>query len=264
MDECSWWCNTHKILMKVNPPKSWPWKHNGTTIVATVMIHKVMNSRTNVLQNKCILKKKLRLCTLFTFHYRNIMLPLQYLSDWSLSGILYMFDRNPWGKTFLATLGDIECFGFFETPAERQLTCKSWLDTSCPDCHPTSKIELHKTYFYKYSRSLFQFCWMWIFPWIKLSWHSCSMWDKLSWLNWFRQFLCEGLSSFNSKRFYYSYAWSYSLHQRRTSFCMDLISRKLCRLLLRSLTGFTSLCLTSFPLSITFFIIMHGFWFYFT
>ena len=25
----------------------------------------------------------------------------------------------------------------------------------------------------------FQFCWMWIFPWIKLSRHSCSMWDKL-------------------------------------------------------------------------------------
>ena len=35
---------------------------------------------------------------------------------------------------------------------------------------------------------------MWIFPWIKLSWHSCSMWDKLGWLNWFWQFLCDGLS----------------------------------------------------------------------
>ena len=31
---------------------------------------------------------------------------------------------------------------------------------------------------------------------IKLSWHSCSMWDKLGWINWFWQFLCEGLSSF--------------------------------------------------------------------
>ena len=36
---------------------------------------------------------------------------------------------------------------------------------------------------YKYLRSLFQFCWMWIFPWIKLSWHSCSVWDKLQWLS---------------------------------------------------------------------------------
>ena len=47
----------------------------------------------------------------------------------------------------------------------------------------------------------FQFCWVWIFPWIKLSWHSCSMWDKLGWLNWFWQFLCERLSSFNPKGF---------------------------------------------------------------
>ena len=27
---------------------------------------------------------------------------------------------------------------------------------------------------------------MWIFPWIKLSWHSCSLWDKLRWPNWFQ------------------------------------------------------------------------------
>ena len=33
---------------------------------------------------------------------------------------------------------------------------------------------------------------MWIFPWIKLSWHFGSTWDKLGWLNWFWQFLCEG------------------------------------------------------------------------
>ena len=39
---------------------------------------------------------------------------------------------------------------------------------------------------------------------------SCSMWDRLGWLNCFWQFLCEGLSSFNSKRFYYLYAWSCS------------------------------------------------------
>ena len=38
--------------------------------------------------------------------------------------------------------------------------------------------------------------------------HSCSMWDKLGWLSWFGQFLCDGLSSFNPKRFYYSYALS--------------------------------------------------------
>ena len=35
---------------------------------------------------------------------------------------------------------------------------------------------------------------LWIFPWIKLSWHSCSVWDKPGWLKWFWQFLFEGLS----------------------------------------------------------------------
>ena len=82
---------------------------------------------------------------------------------------------------------------------------------------------------------------MWIFPWIKFSWHSCSMLDKLRWLNKFWQFLCERLSSFNLKRFYYSYAWSCSLYERRMSFCMGLISRNLCGFLLIFLTCFTSL-----------------------
>ena len=34
-----------------------------------------------------------------------------------------------------------------------------------------------------------------------LSWHSRSVWDKPGWLNWFWQFLCERLSSFNPKGF---------------------------------------------------------------
>ena len=63
---------------------------------------------------------------------------------------------------------------------------------------------------------------LWIFPSIKLYWNSCSVWDKPGWLNWFGQFLCEGLSSFNPKRLYYSYAWSCSLYERRTSFCTGL------------------------------------------
>ena len=63
---------------------------------------------------------------------------------------------------------------------------------------------------------------MWIFPWIKLSWHYWSMWDKLGWLNWSWQFLCEGLYSFNPRRFYYSCTWSCSLSERRTSFCIRI------------------------------------------
>ena len=28
---------------------------------------------------------------------------------------------------------------------------------------------------------------------LKLSWHCCSMWDKLGWLKWFWQFFCKGI-----------------------------------------------------------------------
>ena len=51
----------------------------------------------------------------------------------------------------------------------------------------------------------------------------------------------ERLSSFNLKGFQYSYAWSCSLCNRRTSFCTGLISRKICRFLLMFSTGFTPL-----------------------
>ena len=81
---------------------------------------------------------------------------------------------------------------------------------------------------------------MWIFPWIKLSWHSCFMWDKVGWLKWFWQFLPERLSSFNPKGFCYSYSWSCSLCEGRTSSCTGLTSRKLCRFLFMFWTGFTS------------------------
>ena len=70
----------------------------------------------------------------------------------------------------------------------------------------------------------------------------------------------EKLPSFNSKGFQYSQAWSCSLCERRTSFCMELISRKLCRFLLMFSTGFTSLSvLLLFSLSVTFFIFLHCF-----
>ena len=68
-------------------------------------------------------------------------------------------------------------------------------------------------------------------------------------------FSVRGLSSFNPKGFYYSYAWSCSLCRRRASFCTGLISRELCRFLLMFLTGCTSLSvLLLFPLSTTFFV----------
>ena len=83
--------------------------------------------------------------------------------------------------------------------------------------------------------------------------------DSLGYLNWFWQFLCEGLSSFNLKEFCYSYAWSCSLCEGRTSFCTGLIFRKLWRFLHMCSTGFTSLSvLLLIPLLVTFFVFMQG------
>ena len=61
-----------------------------------------------------------------------------------------------------------------------------------------------------------------------------------------------------------THAWSRSVCEGKTSFCTGLISRKLCRFLLMFSTGFTSLSvLLLFPVSITFFVFVHWFWFYF-
>ena len=85
---------------------------------------------------------------------------------------------------------------------------------------------------YKYLRPLFQIFWMWIFPQIKLSWHFYPMWHNLGWLNWFWQFLLEGLPSFNPKRFSNSYVWSCSLSEKGLPFPWDLPLTKLCGFLL--------------------------------
>ena len=100
------------------------------------------------------------------------------------------------------------------------------------------------------------------FPWIKLPWPSCSVWGKPGWLNWFWQFLCDGLSSFNLKGFSYSFGWYCSLCEGMTSFWTRLISRKLCGFKFMFLIRCTSLSvLLLFPLWITFFVFMHGFWY---
>ena len=46
---------------------------------------------------------------------------------------------------------------------------------------------------------LFEFCWLWILPWIKLFWYACCIRDRLERLNWLKQYLCERLSLFNWK-----------------------------------------------------------------
>ena len=106
--------------------------------------------------------------------------------------------------------------------------------------------------------------WMWIFPWIKLSWDSCSIWGKLGLIHWSWQFVREDLSSCNLKGFGYSYAWICSLCEGRTSFFVGLISKNLCRFLILFSTSFTLFSvLLLFPLSITFFVLRHGFWYCF-
>ena len=63
------------------------------------------------------------------------------------------------------------------------------------------------------------------------NWHSCSMWNKVGWLNWFWQLLWKGLYWFNPKGFCYSYKWSCTLFEERISVCKGLISKKLCKFL---------------------------------
>ena len=72
--------------------------------------------------------------------------------------------------------------------------------------------------------------------------------DKLGWLNWFRQFLCKGLSFFNPKKIMLR---NVSLKSSADSYlCSEMA-------LLHSVSLFF------FSLSITFFIFMHSFRFYF-
>ena len=72
--------------------------------------------------------------------------------------------------------------------------------------------------------------------------------DKLGWLNWFRQFLCKGLSFFNPKKIMLR---NVSLKSSADSYLCSEMS------LLHSVSLFF------FSLSITFFIFMHSFRFYF-
>ena len=44
-------------------------------------------------------------------------------------------------------------------------------------------LEHEKLKIFKYSRPLCKFCWIWIFSWIKISRHACSLWNKLGWFN---------------------------------------------------------------------------------
>ena len=104
-------------------------------------------------------------------------------------------------------------------------------------------------------RYSFDFRWMWIFPWIKFSWHSCFLWNKLGnvkHLSW--QFLRVGLPSFNLRGVcYFCYCMILQLCKGGTYICTGLIFRKFWGFLFMFSTGFTSFSdLLLLPLSITF------------
>ena len=128
-----------------------------------------------------------------------------------------------------------------------------------------TKIKIDKIFIDKVSNSglSFKFCWFWIFRWIKLYWHSCSMWDRPGWLNWFWQHLSEVIF-LNLKGVQETHMHGFTIHVKDFFFCTGLISKKLCRFFIMFSTAFTSLSvLNIFPQSITFFVFVHGFWFYF-
>ena len=82
---------------------------------------------------------------------------------------------------------------------------------------------------------------------------------SLEWLNWFWQFLCERLSFFNTKVFYYSYAWKIYVKER-LPFAWDLSLENSMDSYLFSIYFSSLSVLLIFSVSITFFLFMNGFW----
>ena len=125
--------------------------------------------------------------------------------------------------------------------------------------HITKKMQntwLSKTLIYEYLRSSFELCWMWIFPCIKLFWHSCSMWKKLGWLNFsVRSYLPL------IRKDCFTHMHSLAVYVKEgLPFALDL-SFENRRFLIMVPTGFTSfIVFLLFPLSITCFILMYSFW----
>ena len=71
-----------------------------------------------------------------------------------------------------------------------------WIVAISKECKPDNfeSNSSPKLSFTNIQRLFFEFYWKWTFPWITLSWHSCSIWVKLGWLSWFWQFFCDELS----------------------------------------------------------------------
>ena len=108
--------------------------------------------------------------------------------------------------------------------------------------------------------------WLWIFPWIKFSWHSCSMWEKPG---WFWQFHCKGLFSFNLKGFLKD-STTHMLYdladylKKELPFAQDLsLENSADSYLCFQLTLLHSVSYFFFLYLLITFVFMHGFWFHF-
>ena len=119
-----------------------------------------------------------------------------------------------------------------------------------------------KTYLCEYSRPLFKFCESFLesnSPDI-LALCETTLDGSIDYGN----FSVRGYLPLIRKDSSTPYAGSHCLCKGRTSLCVGLISRKLCSFWFIFSHGFTSLSfLLLFPLSITFFVFLHGFWFCF-
>ena len=90
------------------------------------------------------------------------------------------------------------------------------------------------------------------------------LWDKLGWLKWFWQFLIKGLSSFDPKGLLINKHGLAVYVKERIPFARDLsLENSADPYLCFQLASLQSSVLLLFPLSITFFIFIHSFSYYF-
>ena len=145
-----------KKFLEGNPPESWPWKQNGTTVMAAVMILEVVNNwrsalQINILKESCTLnptslplQKKYVTITITEWlvsTWRMCLTEIPEEKHLRLSNYLNKFNVLP-----LANLSALQCLTSPGPQLQRQLAHKSWLGASGRDCHLTPKIgHLRKT-----------------------------------------------------------------------------------------------------------------------
>ena len=112
-----------KILVEVNSSHSWPWKHNGTTVLAAVMILEVVNNWRSMLQVNILKKSETLNPNHFPLQEKYVTITIlndlclhdEYFSCGKASQTEWLFESN------------LRSFGYFKGPTALWLL----LDTSC-------------------------------------------------------------------------------------------------------------------------------------